>query len=78
MNLGWIALWYAFCGLVVKGFLSFYDLVNKPRFRDSAGDITTEVGYDEDPVGNPLQLNDDDECVDGQMPHVPSTTGGVF
>ncbi len=48
----WIIAWYLFCGLLIFGLLSFWRWLNQPKFRESSGDITTEVGYEEDSLGN--------------------------
>lgn len=68
-NIGYILVWYAVCGLIIKGFLVFYDLLNRPRFRDYRGDITTEVGYEEDGYGRIVQELDD-QCLNLETPHV--------
>lgn len=54
MKLFLILIWYVICALIVKAFFTFYDLVNYQRFRDSSGDHTNQVGYEEDSVGQHL------------------------
>ncbi len=70
-----ILIWYIVCALIIEGFLLFYSFTNKPRFRDELGDITTEVGYDEDSTGRLLHLTCDDECPDFEIPHVHAPGG---
>ena len=43
---------YIFVGLCLGLLWLFYRFVNQPRFRNEEGDLTTEVGYEEDSVGN--------------------------
>ena len=47
----WLILWYVFCAINIALVLWFIGMVNTPKFRDSDGDISTEVGYSEDPTG---------------------------
>ncbi len=75
MNIPLILGWYLICLLIIKGIQYFLDLTNKPAFRDSEGDVTTEVGYNEDSLGNLLPYNQDDECPDPELPHIQSTGG---
>lgn len=51
----WILLWWAFCALLIFGVLTMFRMLNRQKFRDSIGDITSEVGYEEDSVGNVIQ-----------------------
>ncbi len=53
--------------------MSFYDLINKPRFRSSEGE-STEAGYDEDSSGLPLSAEPDYERLDTEVPHVQGTS----
>ena len=48
----WIIAWYLFCGLLITGLLCVWRWLNQPKFRNSDGDITSEVGYEEDSVGH--------------------------
>ena len=48
----WIVAWYLFCGVLIAGLLAFWRFLSRPAFRDELGDITTEVGYEEDSFGN--------------------------
>jgi hypothetical protein len=48
----WIVGWYLFCALLITGLICVWRWLSQPRFRDSMGDITTEVGYEEDSMGN--------------------------
>ncbi len=73
MNPGWIILWYAFCVLMGIGNRWFYDILNRPRFRDDYGE-TTEAGYEEDSIGRPYH-DPDDQCLDPEIPHVEPIGG---
>jgi uncharacterized membrane protein SpoIIM required for sporulation len=46
-----IILWWVFCALLYWLHFFVHDHLQRPKFRDSTGDITTEVGYDEDSLG---------------------------
>jgi len=48
----WIIAWYLFCGMLIAGLLAVWRWLNQPKYRTSDGDITTEVGYEEDSIGN--------------------------
>lgn len=48
----WLGFFYVFAGLCIVFVLGFMKFVSRSRFRDEDGDITTEVGFEEDPVGN--------------------------
>ncbi|MBI4533709.1 MAG: hypothetical protein HY711_07150 [Candidatus Melainabacteria bacterium] len=50
----WLVLWYLFCAALICLFLFVFHLLTRPSFRSDFGDITTEVGYEEDPTGCPL------------------------
>jgi hypothetical protein len=65
---GWLTLFYIYCGLLVAAYFLVYRLMHRPRFRDEHGDITTEVGYEEDSIGRPFHGNDE-EYVDPEVPH---------
>ncbi len=45
---------YMFCAALIGLFIFEYRLINHPKFRQGSGDITTEVGYEEDPTGEPV------------------------
>ncbi len=47
-----VILFYIFVGICLCFFWAFYRFVNQPKFRNEEGDLTTEVGYEEDSVGN--------------------------
>ncbi|GEM_PF-2785310 len=48
----WILAWWAFCAVLIWGLLTAWRVLNRPKFRSSDGDITSEVGYEEDSVGH--------------------------
>ncbi len=73
MNIGWVVLWYVFCALVGIGWHWFYNLLNKPRFRDDCGE-STEAGYEEDGIGRPY-CDPDDQCLNPEIPHVEPIGG---
>lgn len=50
----------------------FYRLINQPSFRDDKGDVSTEVGYEEDSCGHQLAGFDDFDPATG-TPHVHAT-----
>ncbi len=60
--------------ILIVAFLSLYDFLNKPRFRSSESD-STEAGYLEDGIGNPLSVTLDDELESSEMPHVEAIGG---
>lgn len=66
----YIGIWYLVCFVIIEAFLAFYNLTNRARFRYSSGDVTTEVGYEEDSVGRVLRANCGDEGLDSTIPHV--------
>jgi hypothetical protein len=51
----------------------FYRLVNQPNFRDDHGDVSTEVGYEEDCDGNKIGGAFDDFDPANSTPHVHTT-----
>lgn len=69
----WIVAWYLFCGLLIAGLLSIWRLLSQPKYRDSMGDITTEVGYEEDSMGVPH----DQEFGLGMLPESKATHIGM-
>ncbi len=52
--MSWLVLWYVFCALNIVAVLWMFKVLNRPKFRGSDGDITTEVGYEEDSTGHVL------------------------
>ncbi len=42
---------YIFCALIIKAFFFLSRVLGHPRFRSEEGEITNEVGYEEDPQG---------------------------
>ena len=48
----WLAVFYVFVSLCILFFLGFVKLVSRSKFRAEDGDITTEVGFEEDAQGN--------------------------
>ena len=63
------------CALVIVGFLGFFKITNRARFRSSEGDVTTEIGYNEECTGSPLSAEEGEEILDPDVPHVNSTGG---
>lgn len=51
----WLALWYMFCALNIAFVVWMFRVLTRPAFRDEIGDVTTEVGYEEDATGRPLR-----------------------
>lgn len=51
----------------------FYRLVNQPAFRDDHGDISTEVGYEEDSYGYRIFGAFDDFDPATSTPHIHAT-----
>lgn len=49
-----VVAFYIYAILNILAVIKFFKMVEEPRFRDDEGDVTTEVGYAEDPVGNVL------------------------
>ncbi len=76
VNWFWIIVWYLVCALFILAFRAFYNLLNRPAYRGSDGeDVSTEVGYEENAVGKPLDIYSEDECVSKETPHVPAPGG---
>ena len=48
----WIIAWYLFCAMLIAGLISVWRWLNQPKYRYEDGDITSEVGYEEDSLGN--------------------------
>lgn len=66
--IGWLLVFYIYCGALIAAGFWIYKVMHRPRFRDELGDITTEVGYEEDSIGKPFHGNDE-EFVDAETPH---------
>lgn len=50
-----ILVWYVISGGLIAVFLGLYRLLNQQKFRSSGQDITTEVGYEQDSVGQHVE-----------------------
>lgn len=50
----WLGIWYLLVAVMTGGFLYSFRLINMPCWRDDHGDISSEVGYFEDPLGRVL------------------------
>ncbi len=48
----WLTIFYVFFALCMIFVLGLLRLVSRSKFRSEDGDITTEVGFEEDPLGN--------------------------
>ncbi|MBX9670416.1 MAG: hypothetical protein K2X93_22640 [Candidatus Obscuribacterales bacterium] len=48
----WVIAFYVFSILNILLLCAFSNLLSHPRFRSEDGDISTEAGYEEDPMGN--------------------------
>lgn len=70
----WIFLWYVFCAVLICLFLCVFRALTRPRFRSEEGDITTEVGYEEDPTGR-LRDGEHQEDTESSIddPHIMSS-----
>jgi len=55
MPIALIVCWYIFCGLNIFALGLFMRRITHSRFRDDRGDVTTEVGYEEDCDGRDLK-----------------------
>jgi hypothetical protein len=67
----WLVGLFYLMALCCIAFVSgFYQLVNRPRFRNDQGDVSTEVGYEEDSVGHPFGYANDDFDRSHVSPHV--------
>jgi len=73
--MAWIIGWYAFCVLNIMLMMWIFKVLNRPRYRGEDGDITTEVGYEEDSTGHVLPHPFEEGYeYDANQPH--SMTGG--
>lgn len=61
--------WYLFCGILIVAVLAMMRGLTHSKFRDDRGDTTTEVGYEEDPVGHDLGPTDE-TVIHEDEPHV--------
>lgn len=48
----WVLAFYIFTISAILLLRAFSNLLSHPRFRSEDGDVSTEAGYEEDPVGN--------------------------
>lgn len=48
----WIVAFYTFAIFCILAFYALSNFLSHPKFRNDDGDISTEVGYEEDPVGH--------------------------
>lgn len=48
----WLVIFYVHAILCMGFVYGFSKLLSRSKFRDEDGDITTEVGFDEDALGN--------------------------
>lgn len=72
-----LVLWYGFCALNIAALLWIFKVLNRPKFRQSDGDITTEVGYEEDSTGHVLSAGAEDSEFEHESPHyMPSAHTG--
>lgn len=71
--MSWLIGYYIFCALLIAGVLWMFRVLNRPKFRDELGDITSEVGYEEDSVGN-VQ---DQEFGQGVLPEATEAHIGI-
>jgi len=70
MMIGLIA-WYGFCAVLIMSIMYMFRALNRPAFRSDEGDITTEVGYEEDPTGQLIKPGFGQASSTGQEdPHV--------
>ena len=49
---GWLVLYYVVAIALIFLVMGAIRFLGRPRFRDDNGDITTEVGFEEDAVGH--------------------------
>lgn len=66
----WLLLWYAFCVVNITVVLWIFNVLDRPKFRSCIGDITTEVGYEEDSTGHVLTGFGDRPDLGPGEPHV--------
>jgi len=53
----WLAIWYVFCAINIALVLYIFRVLNRPSIRSEIGDITTQVGYEEDETGKVLKTD---------------------
>lgn len=68
-----VGLFYVMAFCCIGFVIWFYDVFNRPRFRNDQGDVSTEVGYEEDEFGKPLVYAADDFDLRQESPHVHAT-----
>jgi hypothetical protein len=56
-----LVIWYLVCILLLLAWRWFWRFTNLPRFREEDGDVTTEVGYEEDSTGKPLHESESED-----------------
>lgn len=73
----WIVVAFYVVALAVFLYIRwFYRLINQPDFRDDRGDVSTEVGYEEDSYGSKILGAYDDFDPATGVPHV-QTSGNL-
>jgi len=60
--------WWLFVGLVGYSVFAFMRWLSSPPFRNSVGDISTEVGYTEDSYGQTKRTDTHDAAVQSLSP----------
>jgi hypothetical protein len=73
MSFGLLAIWYVFCAMLTALVLFSMRGLTHSKFRDDAGDRTTEIGYEEDSEGH--DLHGHEEANTPRQPHVAVTPG---
>lgn len=70
-----LVIWYIFCAMLISLVLFTMRGLTHSRFRDDDGDRTTEIGYEEDPVGHELNEQESTTNDSPSEPHisVPAT-----
>ncbi len=71
----WLVLWYVFCALNIALLLWVFRALTQPRFRDEIGDITTEVGYEEDSCGRLVSGYRTASSEEAAEPHIMPPAG---
>jgi hypothetical protein len=67
----WLAIFYGFAALCIVFVLGLMRLVSSSKFRSEDGDVTTEVGFEEDPLGNVREQEHPFPSQEGlEKPHV--------
>lgn len=68
-----VGLYYGIAALLIVFAVWFYRLINQPAFRNDSGDVSTEVGYEEDSYGNVFTYACDDFSHAHPEPHIHAT-----